>query len=539
MQNSNLSQANQVEVIWTPLQIHHQANYSQLPAETRVAAYCRVSSNLESQLESIKIQELYYRSLIRKNPDWQMVGVFCDEGVTGTRSDKRPEFQRMMRLASEGKIDRILSKSVARFCRNIADFLEAVRFLKSKNISLYFEREGIDTSSESSEFLISTLAAISQEESRSISDNILWSYSKRFQNGEPVFRRILGYDVWKDGQDQQITVNQKEAPIVQEIYKLALDGKGLKEIAQYLMDHGYTTSRGKKEWAANSVKEILQNERYTGAAICQKSYTHNHISHRRTRNNGERAKYIIQNHHTAIIDCVIFDRVQEILRKKQFISAKPRTIYPLSGSVVCGVCGANYNHYATAEPSWRCSKNMKSMKLCDNERITELRFGQIMSQAMAARYDFSDPRLVSTLKKDIEHANSNFYPNQLSAVKIELQEMLVREAHQPDLSHGVSTEQRNNLEQRVDDLSQMIRKLDRDRKYRMKALSWMDHLPKGLSRNDTVRGQISVELMRAWVMSIRVLSPILFDIEWFDGTRTSIEIETDGGKSHVSGNSET
>lgn len=520
MQNNMAPQSNAVEVIWSPIPRQVLGSGVILPRKLRLAAYCRVSSELDSQVGSLKFQEAYYRSMILTNPEWQLVGVFCDEGITGTRSDARPEFQRMMRLALEGKIDKIITKSVSRFGRNIADFLDAIRMLKSNNIGVIFQREGIDTSSESSEFLLSTLAAISQEESRSTSENILWSFSKRFQNGVPAIRRILGYNVTGSGSNLAISINDKEAQVVKEVYRLALEGTGYKDIAQYLMDNGIKTSRGKTDWSANSVKEILKNERYTGSAICQKTFTHNHLSHKRAQNLGQRTRYVIENHHAAIIDHHTFDRVREILRKKQFTKARPRTKYPLSGCVICGSCGSKYNHYATAEPSWRCSRNLKSVKLCGSPRITESQFAVIMKTALTQRYGFSDRRLIMILGKDLEWAHSEQAASQLSRMKFELQDLLLKSIHKD----GTEIHNHKSLEAQYEAQCMQVKNLDRDRKYRVNALKWLDHLPRGGDRNKWIQNNLTIEYMRAWVMSVKVLSPILFEIVWFDGSTSTVSL---------------
>jgi DNA invertase Pin-like site-specific DNA recombinase len=225
MQQKYYRDKEKVEVLWNQDAIQKQTfEENIMQRNLRVAAYCRVSTNLDKQIDSFELQEKHYTRLIEQTPGWRLTGIYADEGITGTQRNKRIGFQRLIRHCEEGKIDRILCKSISRFARNTMDLLETVRRLKELNISVIFEKEGIDTLSVQSEFLLSTIAAIAQEESRSISENMTWAFKKRFQSGVPIFHRILGYDVEGKGDNMKIKVN-KQGRLVQICRKLYLHQK--------------------------------------------------------------------------------------------------------------------------------------------------------------------------------------------------------------------------------------------------------------------------------------------------------------------------
>ena len=305
-------QQKKVEIRWAEKTATLQDDGKTLyPKLEKVAAYCRVSTELDEQENSFELQKAFYRKLIRNMPDWDFAGIYADRGITGTQCKIRPGFQRMIRRCKEGKIDRILCKSISRFARNTLDTIGTVRELKAMNIRVVFEKEGIDTLSGQSEFILSTIAAIAQDESRNISENMLWSFQKKFESGVPVFQKILGYDVEKTDQGPKVIINETEAETVQIIYSLRLSGKGYTEIARMMAEEGRLTVKGNTQWTRDMIKSILTNERYTGNVLCQKFYTLDYLSHQCKRNHGERPQYFIENHHAGIITEDIFQAVQK------------------------------------------------------------------------------------------------------------------------------------------------------------------------------------------------------------------------------------
>lgn len=318
MQQTNNDGTRTVEVRWNKNSAQNKSDTQQnLSKHERVAAYCRVSTYLDDQVDSFELQRQYYLNLIQNTQEWDLVEIYADRGITGTQRNTRPGFQRMIQHCEEGKIDRILCKSISRFARNTIDMLNTIRYLKDRNIRVIFEKEAIDTLSIQSEFILSTIAAIAQDESRSISENMLWSFKKRFESGVPVFKRILGYDIEKNENEAIIRINESEADIVREIYSLALVGKGYTQIARIMEAKGYYTANGRLNWTVDLVRGILTNERYTGDVLCQKSYTLDYLTHRHKRNNGKMPQYLIENYHIGIISKELFQEVQTLINNRK------------------------------------------------------------------------------------------------------------------------------------------------------------------------------------------------------------------------------
>ncbi len=345
-----------------------RSKYDQL----RVAPYCRVSTDSEEQLTSYTMQKRVYTEMIMSKPEWQLVDIYADEGISGTRADKRNEFQRMIRDCRRGKIDYIITKSVSRFARNTAECIEFVRQLKLMGIGVIFEEQNIDTLKCDSELLMTIHAGFAQAESESISRNITWSYRKRFENGDVVFNfsKILGYRKGADGKPEIIP---EEAEIVRSLFDMFLSGMTLREIADYLKAEGIRTKSGKDTWSIASVQNILKNEKYCGDAITQKTVTVDCISKTRKKNTGEAPMYYIRNNHPAIIDRKTFHKAQaEMARRnskrspsdKSSVSGQGRhSRYALSDVMHCGECGTKYRRTIWCVkgeriPVWRCCNRL-------------------------------------------------------------------------------------------------------------------------------------------------------------------------------------
>jgi DNA invertase Pin-like site-specific DNA recombinase len=240
-------------------------------ARKRVAAYARVSTDNDEQLTSYEAQVDYYTRHIKSNPAWDFINVYSDEGISATSTKKRDGFNRMIADALEGKIDLIITKSVSRFARNTVDTLTIVRQLKEKGVEVYFEKENIFTLDSKGELLITIMSSLAQEESRSISENVTWGHRKRFADGKLMlpYGRFLGYEKGEDGLPKIV---EKEAGVVRFIYKRFLEGKTIPGIARELTESRIPTP-SKRSLAANTVLSILQNEKYKGHAMLQKSFT--------------------------------------------------------------------------------------------------------------------------------------------------------------------------------------------------------------------------------------------------------------------------
>ena len=335
----------------------------------RVAAYCRVSTDDEEQKTSYEAQIGYYTEKINSNPEWQMAGIFADEGISGTQAQKRPEFLKMIRLCRQRKIDIILTKSLSRFARNTVDSLGYIRELRALGIAVISEKENINTLTAESEMLITIMSCFAQAESESISKNVSWGVRQSFKNGNvPMqYARLLGY---RKGHDGNAEIIPEEAEVVKEIYRCYLDGMSMNLIADRLNEKGLTTKGGSSPYRKMVVQRILTNEKYTGDALLQKTYVTDCITKKMRKNNGELPMYLVKNHHEPIISRSDFNRVQEEMARR---SAK-RTIadkltktgqgkysakYALSELLICGECGEHYRRVTwTAkgfkEIKWRC-----------------------------------------------------------------------------------------------------------------------------------------------------------------------------------------
>ena len=282
----------------------------------RVAAYARVSTGRESQQTSYRAQIDHYTSYIKSREDWSFAGMYADEGVTGTSTQKRKEFLRMMEDAMAGKIDLIVTKSVSRFARNTVDSLTAIRQLKEKGVEVYFEKENIRTFDAKGELLITIMSSLAQEESRSISENTRWGMRKAFQDGKVFvpFRHFLGYDRGING---ELKINYQEAETVRMIYRLFLQGASFYGIAAELTRQEIPTPYGKRVWNDRTVKNILQNEKYRGDALLQKRYSRNFMDRKMRRNKGEVPQYYVVGNHEAIIEPSVFDAVQKELQYRE------------------------------------------------------------------------------------------------------------------------------------------------------------------------------------------------------------------------------
>lgn len=357
-----------------------QANENAL---LRVAAYCRVSTDSEDQIESYKAQVAHYTDAIAKNPRWRFVEIYADEAISGTQTKNRKAFMRMIRDCEKGKIDLILTKSIARFARNTVDSLKYVRKLKTQGIGVYFEEQNLDSLKADSEMFIGIHSVLAQAESENISANVRWGIQERMKSGTFKFRyNLLGY---KKGEDGEPEIVPEEAEIIKKIYQMYLEGNSLDQIKKYLEEHHFLTKTQKSVWSKTLIKNILMNERYSGDMLLQKTYTENCITKKVKKNRGELAKYLIVNNHPAIIDRATFKEAQlEIARRgsKRKIADKTITAqgkysgkFALSELLICGECGSPYRRRTWTNNGinrkvWRCLSRVEHGKQYCRESVT-------------------------------------------------------------------------------------------------------------------------------------------------------------------------
>lgn len=320
-------------------------------AKLRVAAYGRVSTDHEEQESSYEAQVAHFTKYITEHDGWELAGIFADPGISG-KNIKRPQFVKMIEACERGEIDKIITKSVSRFARNTLDCVKTVRRLKEIGIGVYFEKENLDTLQESSEFVLTIMASLAEEESRSISNNIRWSVKKKFQDGKVIIstKHFLGYT--RDKKDTVLKIVPEEAIIVRRIYGLFLDGYSLQQIANTLEGDGILSPSGKEKWHASTLKSILTNEKYKGDCHLQKTYLPDFLSPRRIKNEGQTESYYVEDSHAAIISKEMFEMVQQEFINRQDLRVGSKSgrgkysgKYPFSGMIICGECGETYRRH--------------------------------------------------------------------------------------------------------------------------------------------------------------------------------------------------
>lgn len=359
-------------------------NFSSHPI--RVAAYCRVSTEEDSQHNSYTSQIEYYTQYISSHSGWICAGIFADEGLSGTQTKNRKQFNRLLRKCRRHEIDIILCKSISRFARNTVDCLELIRELKSLGIAVIFEKENLNTLSIPSEFLISLYASFAQAESESISHNITWGIEKKFRRGEFPYhlKWMTGYYLKDDG---SVGIDEAEAKLVREIYTLFAGGMSMGSIANLLTSRNIQRRCGSTIWGRRNIEKILQNEKYAGFAILQKTYTTNCLTHERAQNLGQRPKYYVENCFPPIVSKELYDIVQkEFERRSKTNSLKnydkqsinhsteastlnslgiiTRPHYILSDLLICAHCGSHYRRVIWKSKGksyavWRCGNRLE------------------------------------------------------------------------------------------------------------------------------------------------------------------------------------
>lgn len=376
----------------------------QLPKVARVAAYARVSSDKDAMLHSLSSQVSYFSKMIQSHESWKYVGVYSDEGITGTKSN-RQGFTKMILDAKAGKIDIIVTKSLSRFARNTVDCLKTIREMKAINVDIFFEEQNIHTLSSNGEFLISLLAGYAQEESRQCSENTLWRVRKNFKEGKPYGgSSMLGYKLEKG----KFTVVPEEADVVRRIFDLYLAGNGFCKISRMLTDDGIKSYTG-KAWNKSTVGEVISNVTYTGNLHLQKTYTENHVTKKTMKNKGEKPMYVVEGNHEPIISQEEFDRAQA-LRKAKAVGkrgGKSGPAYPFTGLIRCGECGRLFKHKVTKYyENWCCSQYDELGKAyCDSKKIRDDVLRKACAEAL--KTDSFDEALFKERVSSIDAFNGN------------------------------------------------------------------------------------------------------------------------------------
>ena len=343
------------------------------PAILRVAAYCRVSTDSDDQATSYASQIRSYTELISQHEGWELVDIYADEAVSGTKTDKREDFNRLLADCRKGKIDRVLVKSISRFSRNTKDCLAALRELMRLGVTVQFEKENIDTGTLTTELMVSVSGSLAQQESMSISQNIRMGYRRRMERGEFIASSPpYGY---RNAGGGRLEIVPEEAEVIRWVFESYLNGQGIVTIAEEMNRRGVPKKHGEAAWIPYAVACWLRNEKYTGNTLCQKTFTTGfpYIS---VKNRGEVDQFYIENSHPAIISQEIFDKVQALRKKKKAPASAPSK-FPLTRKMICGKCGATF--YRTVDRhganNWVCSGhkdgNRNGKGACPNLSVRE------------------------------------------------------------------------------------------------------------------------------------------------------------------------
>ena len=505
----------------------------------RVAAYCRVSTDSAEQLNSYAAQQAYYAQKIEENPEWENAGIFADEGISGTSLKKRQEFNRMIEACKRGRIDMILTKSLSRFSRNTVDCLETVRMLKSNGIGVIFEKENINTLTETSEFLITLFSGFAQAESESLSKNVTWGKQKSMEAGNvPMqYSKMIGYRKGLDGKPEIVP---GEAALVRRIYKMYLDGSSLMQITKTLIDERIPTATGIGRWSPQVVRNILTNEKYIGDALLQKTYITDCISKRVKKNCGERPMYYVENHHAAIIPKEVFGRVREEMTRRsskrkvmqktgKTEQGKYSSKYALTERLVCGECGTPYKRVTwTAKNGkkhivWRCVSRLEfGKRYCHNSPSVDE--GKLHAAVVAALNTYADQqeaaRAAQEFAQAVQNSNDAFTNriglkqrlHDITAEQDKLVDLVLMNMEDAELTARLKavTEEKDQLGRQIESLQADSEQQAADQKRAKELEAWLAQHPAGFS-------EYSDALTRKFIEKITVLDKEMIRVRFRDG----------------------
>lgn len=423
-----------VMVIPAKRQVGNTARQQDAKPKLRVAAYCRVSTDSDEQATSYDAQVEHYTEFIQKNPEWEFAGIYADDGISGTNTKKREDFNRMIDDCEAGNIDMIITKSISRFARNTLDCLKYIRQLKDKNIPVFFEKESINTMDAKGEVLITIMASLAQQESQSLSQNVKLGLQFRYQNGQVQVNhnRFLGYTKDADG---NLIIDPEQAEVVKRIYHEYLEGYSMDRIAKGLEADGILTGAGKTKWWTSTINKILRNEKYIGDALLQKTYTTDFLNKTRVKNNGIVPQYYVEGNHEAIIPKDIFLRVQEELVRRRVVktsaNGKKRSYscnHCFAQIVICGECGEmfrriHWNNRGCKSIVWRCISRLEPTgQECHARTVNETVLENVVVQAINTLLG-DKPTYQAQLQQNIAKVIRSAQQNTADGIDERLQEL--------------------------------------------------------------------------------------------------------------------
>jgi len=410
------------------------ANKNEENPKLRVAAYCRVSTDSDEQASSYEAQIEHYTAYINGHPDWTLAGIYADDGISGTNTKKREEFNRMIDECMAGHIDMVITKSISRFARNTLDCLKYIRQLKDKYIQVFFEKENINSMDSKGEVMLTIMASLAQQESQSLSQNVKLGLQYRYQQGEIQVNCKWFLRYTKD-ENKKLVIVPEEVEIVKRIYREYLEGASMLKIARGLEADGILNGAGRDKWHTSNINQILRNEKYIGDALLQKTYTTDFLTKTRVKNHGIVPQYYVENSHEAIIPREIFMQVQEELIRRRIVHTSPngknRTfscIHLFSNMIICGNCGevfrrVHWNNRGKKSVVWRCVSRLENTGLfCDARTVPESTIEQALVAAINQALCDKDTFL-ATLQNNIETVISHDNDQTLAGIDKRLQEL--------------------------------------------------------------------------------------------------------------------
>lgn len=493
-------------------------------AKTRVCAYCRVSTDNYDQLSSFEAQISYYTNLISNNANWDFVGIYADEGISGTNTKNRLEFNKMIEDCMAGKIDMIITKSISRFARNTVDCLKYVRQLKEKNIAIFFEKENINTLDGRGDFLITLLSSLAQEESSNLSRVTRMGIVYRFQEGKIMVNHnwFLGYTKDENG---DLVIVPEQAKIIRRIYGEFLEGKSAKSIIKGLEKDGIKNGAGHTKWHDTNIYQILKNEKYMGDALLQKSYTVDFLTKKRVRNDGYVQKYYVENSHKGIVTREEFSAVQTELARRSKLRGYSKTgksefssKYPFSGKLYCSNCGAKFNRqmWGTGKykkPVWICvNHKMNGEKACPQKAVMECdlerAFVRAMNQVIGGKETFME-RLFDNIYKGLDELEHEFTQEQINDRLGQLQQeimSLVRLNAKTGLDTREYDDEYGQLAAEIERFRGLRQKLLDEEALKVIRIQRIDELRQFIQEQDTPLKRFDGDLFRRLIEKVSVKS---------------------------------
>ena len=476
----------------------------------KVAAYCRVSTDSDEQANSYDAQIKYYTELIENNPEWELAGIFADEGISGTNTKKRDEFNRMIEECKAGNIDMVLTKSISRFARNTLDCLKYIRMLKEKDIAVYFQKENINTLDAKGEVMITIMASLAQQESESISKNVKLGIDFRNKQGKVQVNhnRFLGYTKDTDG---HLIIDPEQAEVVKRIYREYLEGSSMDMICHGLEANGILTGAGNKKWNTSTIKRILTNEKYIGDALLQKTCTIDILNKTRVANNGIAPQYYVEDDHEAIIPKEIYMKVQEELVRRRNVQASPsgkKQMYScthcFSQMVVCGNCGEvfkriHWNNHGCRSIVWRCASRLEQNgTVCNARTVNEKELEQAILKALNEMLGAK-----STYKEQLQKNLMLVLRNDTTAQKDRIAERLLV-LQQELLNRANNREAYDDVAEEIFHLRELQQQTDSDETTKAIQMERIKELQDFIGKQGNELTEFDEKLVKRWLRQITV-----------------------------------